>query len=302
MPVKLVIATGAWAYPQVGQLVAGYEGGSQDSAADEEWLKQVESKCKGALQQFQLQSKLLTKALTPNAALLNFQGSANLTVEQVLKRRSEFLTTHALNVISVRAGPGVVAIAIARPNRRVLHLPDVWKQWNPNCAHGNHDLLIALREEDNSPLFLSPKSNAPHTLIAGSTGSGKSVLMQNIILGIACTNTPEQAKIVLIDPKIGVDYFAFDGLPHLQGGIIADQENAILTLNGLVGEMNRRYTVLKENKVSNVFDLNKKQNATERLPFLWVIHDEFAEWMMTPQYAEAVSDVVGRLGVKARAP
>ena len=301
MPVKLVIATGAWAYPQVGQLVAGYEGGSQDSAADEEWLKQVESKCKGALQQFQLQSKLLTKALTPNAALLNFQGSSNLTVEQVLKRRSEFLTTHALNVISVRAGPGIVAIAIARPNRRVLHLPDVWKQWNPNCTHGNHDLLIALREEDNSPLFLSPKSNAPHTLIAGSTGSGKSVLMQNIILGIACTNTPEQAKIVLIDPKIGVDYFAFDGLPHLQGGIIADQENAILTLNGLVGEMNRRYTVLKENKVSNIFDLNKKQNATERLPFLWVIHDEFAEWMMTPQYAEAVSDVVGRLGVKARA-
>lgn len=301
MPVKPAIATGAWAYPQVGQLVAGYEGGSQDSAVDEEWLKQVESKCKGALQQFQLQSKLLTKALTPNAALLNFQGSANLTVEQVLKRRSEFLTTHSLNVISVRAGPGVVAIAIARPNRRVLHLPDVWKQWNPNCTHGNHDLLIALREEDNSPLFLSPKSNAPHTLIAGSTGSGKSVLMQNIILGIACTNTPEQAKIVLIDPKIGVDYFAFDGLPHLQNGIIADQENAILTLNGLVGEMNRRYTVLKENKVSNIFDLNEKQNVTERMPFLWVIHDEFAEWMMTSEYAEAVSDVVGRLGVKARA-
>lgn len=54
-------------------------------------------------------------------------------------------------------------------------------------------------------------------------------------------------------------------------------------------------------KVSNIFDLNKKQNATERLPFLWVIHDEFAEWMMTPRYAEAVSDVVGQLGVKARA-
>lgn len=204
-------------------------------------------------------------------------------------------------MISVRAEPGVVAIAIARLNRRVLHLPEVWKSWNPDCSHGNHDLLIAVKEEDSSRLFLSPKSNAPHTLIAGSTGSGKSVLMQNIILGIACTNTPQQAKIVLIDPKLGVDYFAFEGLPHLQGGIIDDQDNAILTLNELVGEMNRRYTVLKENKVSNVFDLNKKTNATERLPFLWVIHDEFAEWMMTPQYAEDVSDVVGRLGVKARA-
>ena len=65
--------------------------------------------------------------------------------------------------------------------------------------------------------------------------------------------------------------------------------------------MNRRYTVLKENKVSNIFDLNKRPNPTERLPFLWIIHDEFAEWMLTPHYADAVADVVARLGVKARA-
>ena len=299
--VTATAGAGLWAYPKVSQLLTDYQGGTQDSAADAEWLKQVESSCKGALQQFQLQSKLLNSTLTPNAALLKFQGSANLTVEQVLKRRSEFLTTHKLNVISVRAEPGVVAIAIARLNRRVLHLPEVWKGWNPDCSNGNHDLLIAVKEEDSSPLFLSPKSNAPHTLIAGSTGSGKSVLMQNIILGIACTNTPDQARIVLIDPKLGVDYFAFEGLPHLQGGIIDDQANAIHKLNQLVGEMNRRYAVLKENKVSNIFDLNKKPNATERLPFLWIIHDEFAEWMMTEEYADAVSDVVGRLGVKARA-
>jgi S-DNA-T family DNA segregation ATPase FtsK/SpoIIIE len=204
-------------------------------------------------------------------------------------------------MISVRAEPGVVVIAIARPNRRVLHMPEVWKRWNPDCSSGNYNLLIAVKEEDSSLLFLSPKSNAPHTLIAGSTGSGKSVLMQNIILSIACTNTPEQAKIVLIDPKLGVDYFAFEGLPHLQGGIIDDQSNAIHALNELVIEMNRRYSVLKENKVSNIFDLNEKLTLTERMPFLWVIHDEFAEWMMTPQYADAVSRVVSRLGVKARA-
>jgi len=119
--------------------------------------------CKGALQQFQLQSKLLSGSLTRNAALLKFQGSANLTVEQVLRRRSEFLTTHKLNVIPVRAQPGVVAIAIARQNRRVLHLPDVWVHWRPDCSVGNDSLLIALKEEDSSPLFLSPRTNAPHT-------------------------------------------------------------------------------------------------------------------------------------------
>ena len=290
-----------WAHPGLAPLFCGYEGGTSDSDADAEWLKQVENLCKGALQQFQLQSKLVSGTLTPNAALLKFQGTANLTVEQVMRRRSEFLTTHKLNVISVRAEPGVVALAIARQNRRVLHLPDVWASWRPDCSAGNDNLLIALKEEDSSFLFLSPRTNAPHTLIAGSTGSGKSVLMQNIILAIACTNTPAQAKITLIDPKLGVDYFAFEGLPHLQGGIIDEQSQAINRLGELVDEMNRRYTVLKENRVSNIFDLNKKPNPTERLPFLWIIHDEFAEWMMTPDYADAVSDIVGRLGVKARA-
>ncbi len=291
----------SWAYPQINQLIADYQDGMLDSLEDEEWLKKVESQCKGALQQFQLNSKLMSKALTPNSALLKFQGTSNLTVEQVIKRRSEFLTTHGLNIISVRPEPGIVAIAIARPNRRILHLAEVWKRWTPECSNGNYELLIALKEEDSSPLFLSPRLNAPHTLIAGSTGSGKSVLMQNIILAIACTNSTEQAKIVLIDPKLGVDYFAFEGLSHLQGGIIDNQENAMHVLNELVDEMNRRYNVLRSNRVSNIFDLNKMLNPTEHLPLLWIIHDEFAEWMMTPHYADLVSDVIGRLGVKARA-
>jgi S-DNA-T family DNA segregation ATPase FtsK/SpoIIIE len=293
--------TASWPYPKLGALISDYQEGSKDDVADEEWLTKVEGRCKGALQQFQLHSKLLSKSLTPNAALLKFQGSSNLTVEQVLRRRSEFLTTHSLNIISVRAEPGIVSIAIARPNRRILHLAETWKTWQPVCNQGNHSLLIGVKEDDSSLLFLSPKANAPHTLIAGSTGSGKSVLMQNIILGIACTNTPEQAKIILIDPKLGVDYYAFDGMPHLAGGIIDNQEQAILKLDELVSEMNRRYTVLRANKVANIFDLNNKLDATESLPFLWVIHDEFAEWMLTESYAKSVSDIVSRLGVKARA-
>lgn len=290
-----------WAYPTIAKLVADYGGVTQDSAADDDWLNQVDSHCRGALQQFQLQSKLVSKSLTPNAALLKFQGSANLTVDQVVKRRSEFLTTHGLNVISVRAEPGVVAIAIARPNRRILQLPEVWERWNTECSMGNCELLIAVKEENSDLLFLSPRSNAPHTLIAGSTGSGKSVLMQNILLSIVCTNTPAQARILLIDPKLGVDYFAFEGLPHLLRGVIDNQPAAISSLNQLVIEMDRRYKVLKENKVANIFDLNAKAEPSERLPFLWVIHDEFAEWMMTTEYADTVSDIVSRLGVKARA-
>jgi len=106
---------------------------------------------------------------------------------------------------------------------------------------------------------------------------------------------------VLIDPKMGVDYFAFEGLPHLGKGLIEDQGLAIETLNGLLTEMDRRYTVLRQNKCSNIFELNGKTSPTERFPCLWVIHDEFAEWMMTDEYNATVANVVSRLGVKARA-
>jgi len=133
------------------------------------------------------------------------------------------------------------------------------------------------------------------------TGSGKSVLMQNIILSTACTNTLEQATILLIDPKLGVDYFAFEDLPHLGGALIEEQQEAIARLNELLVEMDRRYAVLKANKCSNIFELNQEPDPPERLPCLWVIHDEFAEWMMTDEYSEAVSNVVSRRGVKARA-
>lgn len=234
-------------------------------------------------------------------SVAEFQGSSNLTVEQVTKRRSEFLTTHGLNLISIRAEPGLVCLAVARPNRRTLGLSEAWSQWNPDCTDGNQELLIGVKEDDGSPLLYSPRKHAPHALIAGSTGSGKSVLMQNIILSIACTNTPDQARILLIDPKLGVDYFAFEDLPHLQQALITEQDAASLALNELVQEMNRRYQILRENRVNNVFDLLKKPTATEKPPILWVIHDEFAEWMLTEQYRHAVEDVVSRLGVKARA-
>ncbi len=292
---------GTFQHSLIERITGGYQTTNDNKEKEMKWLKETVSLCKGGLQQFQLRSKLLSESLTPNAALLKFQGSSNLKVEDVLKRQSEFLTTYGLNIISVKGEPGIVAISVARPDRRVLQLFQVWKQWKPNIKNGNDEILIGIKEDNSDLLLFSPKKNSPHTLIAGSTGSGKSVLMQNIILSIACTNTPEQSKITLIDPKLGVDYFAFEGLPHLQGGVIDDQSQSIKALSELVIEMDRRYSVLKQNRVSNIYDLNKKENATEHLPFLWIIHDEFAEWMMTEDYSKVVSNIVARLGVKARA-
>lgn len=291
-----------WAYPQIQGLLteASVSGVSE---AEEQWLSKTSSSARAALQQMKLQAKLISSSMTPNSALLRFAGSANLTVDQVLKKRSELLTTFGLNVISVRPEPGAVVIAVEREVRQVVDIREVWTRWNPKSAGwGNQDLLVGVREADGSLMYLSPgRIHAPHTLIAGSTGSGKSVLVQNILLAIAATNTPEQARIVLIDPKQGVDYFAFEGLAHLDGGIIDEQELASQRLAELVVEMDRRYVRFKERRVANITEYNAKAPESERLPVIWLVHDEFAEWMLIDEYKEAVSTVVQRLGIKARA-
>jgi S-DNA-T family DNA segregation ATPase FtsK/SpoIIIE len=289
-----------WAYPAIDGLISE----SLTTAEGEEdkvWVKQIENRTKNALQQFQLQAKLLRSVLTPNCVILKFAGSASLTVEQVKRRRSEFLTTHGLNLISIQPEPGVVSLAIERPTRRVITTQELWARWRASAAEGCQELLIGMREDDGDLLMLSPGKHAPHTLIAGSTGSGKSVLMQNIILGVVATNTPRQAKVVLIDPKQGVDYYQFEHLPHLKAGIIDDQQRASQELEALVVEMDARYAKLRSARVTNLTAYNQKAPEAERIPVIWVVHDEFAEWMLVEEYKEHVTAIVSRLGIKARA-
>ena len=160
---------------------------------------------------------------------------------------------------------------MARPKREVLYLQRVWKRWTPDRSCGNTNFVIAVKEDDNELLFLSPDPH-PHTLVAGITNSGKSVLIQNIILGIAATNTPAQAKITIIDPKKGVDYFPFEGLPQLTGKTISTPEDAIECLHGLVQTMHARYQQLREAKAQNIGQYLLKMGPT--MPRLWVIHNE----------------------------
>jgi S-DNA-T family DNA segregation ATPase FtsK/SpoIIIE len=204
----------------------------------------------------------------------------------------------------VQPEPGSVCLSIARPERQVVTLRSTWRRWSPPepGSGGNQRLLVGIREDDGAPLVLAPgDEHAPHTLIAGSTGSGKSVLMQNLIVSIAATNSPGEARIILIDPKQGVDYFAFEDLPHLSGGIIDRQEAALERIHWLVEEMDHRYTRLREARAANLRAYNARASVENRIPVIWLIHDEFAEWMLAEDYKGEVAAAVGRLGVKARA-
>jgi S-DNA-T family DNA segregation ATPase FtsK/SpoIIIE len=271
-------------------------------SGEDGWLDQVATKCTNALMRYGMSAQLVDEVLTPNAALLKYRGADNLTIAKVENRAQELETTHALEVFNVRAQPGRIVISIRRPQRARLTLAGVWASWeqlrSPASA-GNSRLLIAVNEDDGSGLFLQPHPT-PHTLVAGSTGSGKSVLIQNIILGIAATNTPRLAQILLIDPKGGVDYYAFEDLPHLQDGIVSDTEEALARLERLVAEMERRYVLFRGAKVSNLEGYNRR-HADDPLPAIWAVHDEFADWMQIESYRAAVEAIVSRLGVKARA-
>ena len=88
-----------------------------DGESEQKWLREIENQCKLALQHFQMCSKLVKSFLTPNAAILKFQGDRSITVEQVRKRQSEFLSTHGVNILSVKAEPGLISLTIARPTR-----------------------------------------------------------------------------------------------------------------------------------------------------------------------------------------
>jgi S-DNA-T family DNA segregation ATPase FtsK/SpoIIIE len=172
----------------------------------------------------------------------------------------------------------------------------------------NLSFIIGVRELDGEVQYLNlgqpfggQQSHAPHTLIAGTTGSGKSILIQNLLIDIALTNPPSLAKIYCIDPKMGVDYGSLEGLPHLVGGIIVEQDRAIIVLEQLIVEMDERYRRFASMKVPNLHAFNERVTAKERLPAIFVVHDEFAEWMLTDEYKDSVSSTVKRLGVKARA-
>jgi S-DNA-T family DNA segregation ATPase FtsK/SpoIIIE len=138
-------------------------------------------------------------------------------------------------------------------------------------------------------------------LIAGATGSGKSVLIQALLLDVAATNSSYLTHIHLIDPKMGVDYAAVERLPHLQGGVVVDQTRAIEVMEGLVAEMERRYDLFRQRGARDIRTYNEKVDRAEQLPWTFLVHDEFAEWMLSDDYKVAVTANVSRLGVKARA-
>ncbi|AOF83508.1 ftsK/SpoIIIE family protein [Methyloversatilis sp. RAC08] len=306
-PSPVAVAMGA----HLSALIAAKQAGL--AVADDEreaWAQETTKKLKTALNSYGLQAAVLGTRKTPNGCLVRLAGSDRLRVEDIEAKRTQLLTTHAINLVTVQPKPGEIVVTIAGVKRQAVSLWDLWakRQLNRNMAGINTSFVLGLQEINGSLLYLNLggefgglSSHEPHSLVAGATGSGKSVLIQAILLDIAATNPKELAQIILIDPKMGVDYAALEDLPHMREAIITTKDRSTEVLGALVEEMESRYRAFAQARARDLATFNAKAAPDARLPMVFLIHDEFADWMLDDGYKGAVSAAVQRLGVKARA-
>lgn len=276
----------------------------------EAWAEETTKKLRTALNGYGMKASVLSTRLTPNGCLVRFEGSDRLRVDDIESKRMQLLTTHAINLVSVQPKPGEIVVTMASAKRQSVSMWDLWarRSINRNAAGINTSFLLGLQEINGALLYMNLgdefgglSAHEPHSLVAGATGSGKSVLIQAILLDIAATNGKGLAQIVLIDPKMGVDYAALADLPQMREPIVTTRERATEVLAGLVDEMESRYTKFKAVNARDLTAFNAKATFEERLPMMFLVHDEFADWMFDDDYKSAVGAAVKRLGVKARA-
>jgi S-DNA-T family DNA segregation ATPase FtsK/SpoIIIE len=280
-----------------------FESGNQ---IGEQWLTETTEELKSALRDKGMSSKLMDNKvpiLTPNAAIVYFKGGPDITVKRIEDAAPEFLTTYAIDILRVTPGLGFISVTIVRPTREILHTSVVFRSFfsSDNFDPESEAIMVGVREEDGQPQMLDPFVN-PHTLIAGATGSGKSVLIQSMLLYIGLTRSPEEAHIYLVDAKKGLDFSGLKKLPHLKRGsgkIIVEQDESVQTLQKLKEEMDRRYNLFADTGSTNIRDY--RQKTGKRIPTIFYVQDEFTNWMLDSDYVEQISACVNSLGVMSRA-
>lgn len=274
------------------------------SQARLDWCDHAAAQLRQGFAENGISVKELRHVPTPNGCLVVYQGSNELGQKPVQALKDRLLMTRRLRIGFTEPAPGEFRIFLESEDREAVPMWNMWKEREirRNADGSNTSLAIAFKELDGSILYLDPmsKKNEPHTLIAGSTGSGKSVLMRMMLLDIAATNTPEQAHIYIIDPKIGVDYGPLRNLPHLAAPLITEEQAALNILDKIIAEMERRYHLFSESGNENLIDYNVS-HPDSKLPFIWLVHDELPQWMIDPEYNQAVTPKIKSLATKARA-
>lgn len=280
-----------------------------EQRAGDEWLKEIVNAFKQALQAEEMSAPVEKAVLTPNSALLHVAGR-KLTVKWLETKQTDLMTRYGVEIIRITPMAGRIAVALKRPDRGVLHLSDVWarRKFEPSAPTKNMALLVGEQEDDGELFYVSLEGDfagreqaAPHTLISGTTGSGKGMLVSNLILDVCAFNDPRSVEIYLIDPKRGADYLWARELPHLRDGIVDERDAAIALLGRLVAEMEQRYRQITQAGCANILQYNRGRDAAAKLPRVIIFFDEVANWMQDDDFKKEVEGVINEIATKSRA-
>lgn len=237
----------------------------------------------------------------PTVARYEVELASGVKVNRILSLADDISLTFASPDIRIIAPiPGKSAIGIEVPNghRELVTIGEILT--SKQASEDNHPLTVGLGKDISGSPVLANLGKMPHLLIAGATGSGKSICINSIITSLLSRVSPDQVKMIMIDPK-RVELNLFNGISHLLTPVVVNSKQAANALAWAVSEMENRYDILSEHKVKNIDGFNKKmiKGGGDTMPYIVLVIDELADLMMVSP--REVEDAICRLAQLARA-
>ncbi|MBX9136125.1 MULTISPECIES: DNA translocase FtsK [unclassified Clostridium] len=269
---------------------------------DKKDLIENANKLEETLSNFGVEAKVVQVTKGPSVTRFELQPSPGVKVSKIVNLQDDIALGLAADGVRMEAPiPGKAAIGIEVPNKKQspVFLREVLD--SKEFTSTNKNLAFALGKDITGKCIVGDLSKMPHMLIAGATGSGKSVCINSLIISLLYKYSPEQVKLLMVDPKV-VELSVYNGIPHLLIPVVTDPKKAAGALNWAVNEMNKRYNLFSQMKVKNIGSYNnlfEKGEIQEKLPYIVVIVDELADLMMA--CPNDVEDYICRLAQMARA-
>ncbi len=255
----------------------------KDTSLDENEIDQKIQDLLSKLHTFKIDGDIIRTYSGPIVTTFEFRPAPNVKVSRILGLSDDLAMTLCAESIRIQApikGKDVVGIEIPNSQSQIIYLREILE--SELFQKSSSPLTLALGKDIVGNPFITDLKKLPHLLIAGTTGSGKSVGVNAMILSLLYKNPPDQLKLVMIDPKM-VEFSIYADIPHLLTPIITDPKKAIGALQSVAKEMERRYSLMSEYKVKTIDSYNEqaKNNGVEAFPYLIVVIDELADLMMT---------------------
>ena len=285
--------------------------GKRDLAETKENIKKVSEILKQKLAEFNVDAEVINVNIGPIITQYEIEPAPGVKVSKFHSLSDDLSLAIKAKSIRVQApipGRGLVGIEIPNVVRDTIFFKDVYT--SEEMTNSESVLSIVLGKDIAGNPIVADLATMPHLLIAGSTGSGKSVCVNTLINSILFRATPDEVRMIMIDPK-RIELSGYEGIPHLIQEVVTDNEDALAVLNWCVSEMEKRYELLQKYKARNLLGYNKEIQRlidaagedevveAEKLPFIVVIVDEFADLMMT--IGRDVEFPITRLAQMARA-